>query len=81
MLSFPREDRGPLRGWSLAILAALEPAPTASMLDAGNRAVVDFVAYLKDLIAHRRLRQQPVEPRGGRPAGQGHDDVLANEIA
>ena len=60
MLSFPREDRGPLRGWSLAILAALEPAPTASMLDAGNRAVVDFVAYLKDLIAHRR--RHPMDP-------------------
>jgi cytochrome P450 len=60
LLSFPREDRGPLRGWSLAILAALEPAPTPAMLDAGNRAVVDFVAYLKTLIAHRRAH--PLDP-------------------
>jgi cytochrome P450 len=60
LLSFPREDRGPLRGWSLAILAALEPAPTPAMLEAGNRAVTDFVAYLKDLIAHRRAH--PLDP-------------------
>jgi cytochrome P450 len=60
LLSFPREDRGPLRGWSLAILAALEPAPSAAMLEAGNRAVVDFVAYLTDLVADRRAH--PLDP-------------------
>jgi cytochrome P450 len=60
LLSFPREARGPLRGWSLAILAALEPAPTPAMLEAGHRAVTDFVAYLKDLIAHRRAH--PLDP-------------------
>ena len=60
LLSFPREDRGPLRGWSLAILAALEPAPTAAMLEAGNRAVTDFVAYLRGLISDRRAR--PLDP-------------------
>jgi cytochrome P450 len=60
LLSFPREARGPLRGWSLAILAALEPRPTPAMLDAGHRAVTDFVAYLKDLIAHRRAH--PLDP-------------------
>ena len=54
LLSFPREDRAPLRGWSLAILAALEPRPTPAMLDAGNRAVTDFLTYLRDLVAHRR---------------------------
>lgn len=54
LLSFPHEDRGPLRGWSLAILAALEPRPTPAMLDAGNRAVTDFLACLRDLVAHRR---------------------------
>ena len=30
LLRVPRQDRGPLRGWSLAILGALEPAPSAS---------------------------------------------------
>jgi cytochrome P450 len=60
LLSFPREDRAPLRGWSLAILAALEPRPTQAMLDAGNRAVTDFLAYLRDLVAHRRAH--PLDP-------------------
>ena len=60
LLSFPREARGPLRGWSLAILAALEPAPTPAMLDAGNRAVTDFVACLRSLVAHRRAH--PLDP-------------------
>jgi cytochrome P450 len=60
LLSFPREARGPLRGWSLAILAALEPAPTPAMLEAGHRAVTEFVAYLRELIAHRRAH--PLDP-------------------
>jgi len=60
LLSFPREDRGPLRGWSLAILAALEPRPTPAMLDAGNLAVTDFLTYLRDLVAHRRAH--PLDP-------------------
>jgi cytochrome P450 len=60
LLAFPREDRGPLRGWSLAILAALEPAPTPAMHDAGNRAVVEFTDYLRMLVAARRA--QPLDP-------------------
>jgi cytochrome P450 len=60
LLSFPHEDRSPLRGWSLAILAALEPVLTPGMQAAGNRAVTDFVAYLKDLVAHRR--RHPLDP-------------------
>ena len=59
LLRVPREDRGPLRGWSLAILGALEPAPTAEQLAAGNRAVTEFCAYLRELIAQRRRH-----PRG-----------------
>jgi len=61
LLSFPREDRGPLRGWSLAILAALEPVPTPAMLEAGNRAVTDFLDALRKLVAHRRA--QPLDPQ------------------
>jgi len=37
LLRVPRDDRGPLRAWSLAILGALEPAPTAEQQAAGNR--------------------------------------------
>ncbi len=56
LLDVPRDERGPLRGWSLAILGALEPFPTAERLTDGNRAVVDFLAYLEGLVAERRRR-------------------------
>jgi hypothetical protein len=46
MLAVPRDERGPLRGWSLAILGALEPAPTQEALDWGNRSVAEFSDYL-----------------------------------
>jgi cytochrome P450 len=32
LLAIPHAGRGPLRGWSLAILSALEPAPDAALL-------------------------------------------------
>jgi hypothetical protein len=54
LLGVPHEEREPLRGWSLAILGALEPAPTSAMLQAGNQAVLDFVVFLKGLAADRR---------------------------
>jgi len=60
LLSVPHADRGPLRAWSLAILAALEPVPTPEMLDRGNRSLVDFKAYLSGLVAERRAR--PLDP-------------------
>ena len=47
LLDVPRGERGPLRGWSLAILGALEPFPSAERLTDGNRAVVEFLAYLE----------------------------------
>ena len=56
LLRVPHEDREPLRGWSLAILGALEPSLTPAQLDAGNRAVTEFCAYLRELIAQRRKR-------------------------
>jgi cytochrome P450 len=56
MLGIPRGEREPLRAWATIILGALEPALTAEQLDQGNRAVEDFKAYLKDLIAWKRGR-------------------------
>jgi cytochrome P450 len=61
LLEVPREERGPLRGWSLAILSALEPAPTSDLLDRGNHAVRDFLAYLKTVVADRRKRPKDPE--------------------
>jgi cytochrome P450 len=56
LLDIPRPERSPLRGWSIAILTGLEPALTPPMLEAGNRAVTEFVEFLKALIAARRAR-------------------------
>ena len=60
LLGVPREERGPLRHWSLAILGALEPQPSAVQLDAGNRAVTEMVAYLRGLVQERR--RHPGDP-------------------
>jgi hypothetical protein len=56
LLGVPREERGPLRGWSLAILGALEPGSDPVRLDPGNHAVVEFLACLETLVAERRRR-------------------------
>ncbi len=53
LLDVPHADRAPLRGWSLAILSALEPAPGAELLARGHAAVAEFSAYLKWLVAER----------------------------
>lgn len=60
LFDIPHAERGPLRGWSLAILGALEPVNTPEQLAAGNAAVVAFKAYLADLVAHRR--RHPGDP-------------------
>ncbi len=66
----PRGERAPLRDWSLAILGALEPVLSPEAAARGNRAVVDFLAYLRGLVADRRAH----------PGDPAHD-VLTRLIA
>ena len=54
LLGVPHAEREPLRGWSLAILGALEPALTPEQEALGNQSVIDFLAYLRGLVAERR---------------------------
>lgn len=54
LLNVPHADRGPLRGWSLAILGALEPRLTPDQEELGHRSVKEFLSYLRDLVADRR---------------------------
>jgi len=61
LLGVPHAKRGPLRGWSLAILGALEPVLTPARADAGNRAVVEMSAYLETLIGERRANPRDAE--------------------
>ena len=69
LLGIPRSNRGPLRGWSLAILSALEPAPDDQMLERGNQAVREFLEYLRALVVERR-----------RHPGDANTDVLTRLI-
>ena len=79
LLGVPEEDRGPLRGWSLAILGALEPALSAEQLALGNRSVSEFTAYLRELVARRRVH--PGDPEHDVLTrliqGEGPDDQLS----
>lgn len=61
LLGVPHADRAPLRGWSLAILGALEPALSPQQEALGNRSVADFLAYLEQLVADRR--KHPGDPQ------------------
>ncbi|MBV8698738.1 MAG: cytochrome P450 [Bradyrhizobium sp.] len=56
LLDVPRDEREPLRGWSLAILGALEPVINAEQALRGNAAVDGFLAYLETLLARRRAK-------------------------
>jgi cytochrome P450 len=56
LLDIPRDERGSLRAWSIAILSGLEPRPTPEMLVRGNLAVKDFKDYLSHLVEARRKR-------------------------
>ena len=60
LLGIPHDERGPLRGWSLAILGALEPVLTEAETKHGNDAVHDFLTYLKILVQERR--RKPGDP-------------------
>ena len=54
MLGVPRGDRILIRDWAIAILGGLEPVLSPEKFDAGCRAVEDFKAYLRGLVAERR---------------------------
>ncbi len=66
MLGVPREYRHKLRGFSLAILGALDPVISNERLENGNQAVEEFGQLLGDLINHRRAN----------PEGAGQGEVL-----
>lgn len=70
MLGVPEAYRTQLRGYSTAILGALDPVVPQDRLDAGNRAVEEFGAVLSDLIDHRRAK----------PDAGGEGEVLESLI-
>ena len=70
MLGVPAEHRHKLRGFSLAILGALDPVVSDERLHNGNNAVAEFSEILDDLINHRRAN----------PEGAGQGEVLESLI-
>jgi cytochrome P450 len=56
LLDVPHDERAPLRGWSLAILGALEPVIGPEAFARGNKAVEEFLNYLEILVERRRAK-------------------------
>ncbi|MBB5424604.1 hypothetical protein HDG40_002749 [Paraburkholderia sp. JPY158] len=79
LLDVPHDERAPLRDWSLAILGALEPSLTDAQFERGNRAVSEFVDYLRGLVARRR--REPGDPQHDvltrLVQGEGPDEQLS----
>jgi cytochrome P450 len=61
MLGIPLDERGQLRGWSLAILGALEPVLSRQQFETGVAAVAEFKDCL-DGIIRTRLRTGVHDP-------------------
>jgi len=81
LLSVPDADRAPLRGWSLAILGALEPSISSDALMRGEQALADFHAYLGALLEERR--RNPGDPEHDvltRLIGSGGAPLSDNEL-
>jgi len=74
MLGIPLEHREKLRGFSLAILGALDPVVPQERLDAGNAAVEEFGDLLTNIIADRRAKKSDAG------AGDVLDALIFGEI-
>jgi hypothetical protein len=74
MLGVPESHRHKLRGYSIAILGALDPVVSLERMDAGNRAVEEFGALLADIIGHRRRNPNAAGP------GEILDALLFGEV-
>jgi cytochrome P450 len=65
LLDVPHTDREPLRGWSLAILGALEPSLTPEQEALGNHSVNEFLAFLRDVDGINHFRDLHLEFAAG----------------
>ena len=69
MLLIPKEERAPLRRWSLAILGSLEVGLDEAGLKHGNESVREFLAFLEEFVGRRRDS-----------LNEGDDDILSRLI-
>ena len=61
LLDVSQADRAQLRGWSLAILGALEPRLTNGQEALSNSSVNEFINYRRTLVTNRR--KNPGDPQ------------------
>ena len=54
MLTIPKDERAPLRRWSLAILGSLEVDLDNEKCQIGNDSVIEFLDFLADFVSYRR---------------------------
>jgi cytochrome P450 len=88
LLGIPSEERGPLRGWSLAILGALEPVLRPEQFVRGVAAVDEFKDYLTRLIDRRCGAENPgailhtlvAASDFASPLGEGTERLSTNEL-
>lgn len=73
MLGIPEDYRQKLRGYSLAILGALDPVVSPERLAEGNAAVTEFSEILTDIIDHRRRNPE------GAMAGEVLESLIFGE--
>jgi pimeloyl-[acyl-carrier protein] synthase len=59
MLGIPEQDRGRLKAWSSRFFDIFSPLPDRATLDGLNRAIIEFRAYVEDLVEERRQRPGP----------------------
>ncbi|MEZ5500235.1 MAG: cytochrome P450 [Steroidobacteraceae bacterium] len=59
LLTVPLDERAPLRNWSMCILGALEFDLGPGGRSAGERAVSEFIDYLRSLVSRRKVVGAP----------------------
>ncbi|MBS28227.1 MAG: cytochrome [Alphaproteobacteria bacterium] len=74
MLGIDTSERERLQEWSRLILTPLEPTATPEMVAEGNQAVTEFSAFLRDLLAEKRVNMA----RGVR-AGDILEDLINSQ--
>ncbi|HEX9754410.1 MAG TPA: cytochrome P450 [Gemmatimonadales bacterium] len=85
LLGVPPQDRDRVKLWSARLTAALDMKPTRMGYESGSEAVLEFTAYLREIIAQRRRHPQDdlisrliaSETEGGKLS---EDELVSNSI-
>jgi pimeloyl-[acyl-carrier protein] synthase len=59
LLGIPRRDRARLRAWSIDLSFVLDVSPSREAVAQATRAMFELTAYLRGIVAERRLERRP----------------------